>query len=32
LPEEVGNHRLAARYIQRELRGADEANLLDEEG
>ncbi|XP_052190794.1 uncharacterized protein LOC127800296 isoform X2 [Diospyros lotus] len=31
IAEEVGNHRLAAQYIQRELRGADEANLLDEE-
>ncbi|XP_022740770.1 uncharacterized protein LOC111292580 isoform X3 [Durio zibethinus] len=29
--EEVGNKKLAAQYIYRELRGADEANLLDEE-
>ena len=32
LAEEVGNKKLAAQYIHRELRGADEANLLDEEG
>ncbi|XP_057489220.1 uncharacterized protein LOC130775123 isoform X4 [Actinidia eriantha] len=31
IAEEVGNQKLAAQYIQRELREADEANLLDEE-
>ncbi|XVF62668.1 hypothetical protein PTKIN_Ptkin09bG0026800 [Pterospermum kingtungense] len=31
IAEEVGNQKLAAQYIYRELRGADEANLLDEE-
>ncbi|XVE82048.1 hypothetical protein DITRI_Ditri15bG0115300 [Diplodiscus trichospermus] len=31
IQEEVGNKKLAAQYIYRELRGADEANLLDEE-
>lgn len=31
-PEEVGHQKLAAQYIGRELRDADEANLLDEEG
>uniref|UniRef100_M1APY3 Uncharacterized protein n=1 Tax=Solanum tuberosum TaxID=4113 RepID=M1APY3_SOLTU len=30
--EEEGRHKLAAQYIQRELREADEANLIDEEG
>ncbi|KAJ8565954.1 hypothetical protein K7X08_008530 [Anisodus acutangulus] len=29
--EEAGRHKLAAQYIQRELREADEANLIDEE-
>lgn len=29
--EEAGHHKLAAQYIQRELREADEANLIDEE-
>ncbi|KAF3619733.1 putative ethylene-responsive transcription factor-like [Capsicum annuum] len=29
--EEVGCHKLAAQYIQKELREADEANLIDEE-
>lgn len=29
--EESGHHKLAAQYIQRELREADEANLIDEE-
>ncbi|XP_059632670.1 uncharacterized protein LOC132275239 isoform X2 [Cornus florida] len=29
--EEVGHHKLVAQYIHRELREADEANLLDEE-
>ncbi|WRX19710.1 hypothetical protein QQP08_012197 [Theobroma cacao] len=29
--EEVSNKKLAAQYIYRELRGADEANLIDEE-
>ncbi|XP_022760487.1 uncharacterized protein LOC111306810 isoform X2 [Durio zibethinus] len=29
--EDVGNQKLAIQYIYRELRGADEANLLDEE-
>ncbi|XP_055818245.1 uncharacterized protein LOC129887248 isoform X2 [Solanum dulcamara] len=28
--EETGRHKLAAQYIQRELREADEANLIDE--
>lgn len=32
LAEEVGNKKLAAQYIYRELHEADEANLLDEEG
>lgn len=32
LAEEAGHHKLAAQYIQRELREADEANLIDEEG
>lgn len=32
LAEEVGNQKLAAQYICRELRDADEANLVDEEG
>ncbi|GMP76772.1 hypothetical protein CsSME_00033309 [Camellia sinensis var. sinensis] len=31
IAEEVGNQKLAAQYIQRELREADDANLLDEE-
>ncbi|KAL7178069.1 hypothetical protein ACSBR2_031260 [Camellia fascicularis] len=31
IAEEVGNQKLAAQCIQRELREADEANLLDEE-
>ncbi|XWS08652.1 hypothetical protein CRYUN_Cryun40dG0019900 [Craigia yunnanensis] len=31
IAEEVGNQKLAAQYIYRELHGADEANLLDEE-
>ncbi|XWS53679.1 hypothetical protein CRYUN_Cryun10bG0021200 [Craigia yunnanensis] len=31
IAEEVGKKKLAAQYIYRELRGADEANLLDEE-
>ncbi|XVE65678.1 hypothetical protein DITRI_Ditri08aG0019200 [Diplodiscus trichospermus] len=31
IAEEVGNKKLATQYIYRELRGADEANLLDEE-
>ncbi|KAK6254571.1 hypothetical protein SCA6_015876 [Theobroma cacao] len=31
LAEEVSNKKLAAQYIYRELRGADEANLIDEE-
>ncbi|XP_057476542.1 uncharacterized protein LOC130764356 isoform X5 [Actinidia eriantha] len=30
IAEEVGNQKFAAQYIQRELREADEANLLDE--
>lgn len=29
--EEAGRHKLAAQYIKRELRDADEANLIDEE-
>lgn len=32
LAEEVGNQKVAAQYIYRELHGADEANLLDEKG
>lgn len=32
LAEEAGRHKLAAQYIKRELRDADEANLIDEEG
>lgn len=32
MAEEVGHQKLAAQYICRELRDADEANLLDEEG
>ncbi|MBA0615079.1 hypothetical protein Godav_015266 [Gossypium davidsonii] len=32
IAEEVGNKKLAAQYIYRELQEADEANLLDEEG
>ncbi|MFQ6631364.1 hypothetical protein Gotur_008921 [Gossypium turneri] len=32
IAEEVGNKKLAAQYIYRELHEADEANLLDEEG
>ncbi|XP_065624621.1 uncharacterized protein LOC136061358 isoform X2 [Quercus suber] len=32
MAEEVGHLKLAAQYICRELREADEANLLDEEG
>ncbi|XVF28419.1 hypothetical protein REPUB_Repub15cG0027800 [Reevesia pubescens] len=31
IAEEVSNQKLAAQYIYRELHGADEANLLDEE-
>ncbi|KAL6971358.1 hypothetical protein U1Q18_031036 [Sarracenia purpurea var. burkii] len=31
IAEEIGNQKLAALYIQRELREADEANLLDED-
>ncbi|MBA0650292.1 hypothetical protein Goklo_017725 [Gossypium klotzschianum] len=31
IAEEVGNKKLAAQYIYRELQEADEANLLDEE-
>ncbi|XP_038992046.1 uncharacterized protein LOC120115387 [Hibiscus syriacus] len=31
IAEDVVNQKLAAQYIYRELRGADEANLLDEE-
>lgn len=31
-PEEVGYQKLPTQYIQTELREADEANLLDEEG
>lgn len=30
--EDVGHQKLAAQYIYRELREADEANFLDEEG
>ena len=32
LTEDVGCWKLAAQYIQRELKEADEVNLLDEEG
>ena len=30
--EEVGHQKLASEFICRELRDADEANLIDEEG
>ncbi|KAM7488211.1 hypothetical protein LguiB_025695 [Lonicera macranthoides] len=32
IAEDVAHWNLATKYIQRELREADEANLLDEEG
>lgn len=32
LEEEIGHQKAAAEYVRRELREADEANLLDEEG
>lgn len=32
LTEEVSKQKLTAKYVQRELLEADEANLLDEEG
>jgi len=32
LAEDVGRHKLAAQYICTELKEADEANLIDEEG